>query len=223
MNKLEKIQKTLFGKSLSSIDTLILAPIQPLFDEFSTYFTEQYQGWWSTGRVNSSKKILVVKSPIGTHIADAIVYAPSVKNIFLVGYCGAITKNLQVGDIFSCTRAFDKTGNNLNAKSTLPPIQKAGDIYLVDNFYSQEDQKFIQFLNEMNISCVDMETKIVFDAAKRKNPNSCAYGASHIITDTISKPFYEASVDDLKMIRKQTKLLVKETIKYFKKEEFYDD
>ncbi len=199
----EKVRYTFFGREDIS-KRVIITPLSSLYNSlFEEYpAAKETHGWWNSKDIGvDGKSISVLKVPQGYSILDALASLESPEKIVLMGYAGGNSGKVGIGSIVYPTSALrgDALVNVQEPmEREIPDSVHKGKLIHADTFLEQ-DEKFIERMHQEGISCVDMETFLLYSAARKNN-----YGAHSflIISDLIDKkPFYEASLSDMEKIR----------------------
>lgn len=191
----EKKQEALFGRTINTIETIVITPIQKIFDEI-TEEKDKTKGWWNCSEIKEG--ILIVKTPVGSHSADSVYYSSRPKRVILTGYCGSL--NYDVGDIVTGATSKEDI-KEIMADISFPGTQSVR-IGHVNNLREQEDSGFINSMQHKGIDCIDMETHPTYQVAKNKEAE---VGGLYVVTDNlIKKPFYQIRQEDVQLIQKAT-------------------
>jgi|SRR3989344_1617419 len=196
-----KILKTFFGHKLRGVEKVIIIPIRPIYNLFKKRNIREYKGWWNNFYLK--KNTLVVNAPIGAHIEDTVYYLPDiVKEVLLIGYCGSISRSINVGAVVSCIYASDGK-DIIKSKSILPKSEKVRVLQV--SSLSKQTPSFL-LRSRKKYDCLDMETYTVFKICNKKGINASAF---YIVTDDLEKPFFDVDKKDLNNIHVSSKKLVK--------------
>lgn len=174
----------------------------------------------------------IITTKYNLHIGDCVLSLKDTpcENIYLFGSCGGLG-NIEIGDAFLINKAYDYEGFSRTLKNGEPGGILLPDKKLLETFKLHvkavkvipsacvtvssivlEEPNIENFLGK-RISCVDMESSIVFSAAKHIGRKAIA---TLYVTDIIGqKPFSEPlnSVQAVKV--KQTRLKLANALKDF--------
>ncbi len=185
MNKINKIQRLWFGVVEIEMPLIVL-PVQGMHQELlKTYKPKQELGGWYNPSIISlnATDYLVMQIPMGRASNDLVKVIKSPNPVYMLGYCGGLNPNLQIGDIVQ------DTDNHINI-SGFKEVRIQTVDGLLDGRYSE------------NCDAVDMENELF----KKQIEN---YSGYFVVSDLpYTKPFFEVTQLDKERIKKsQTKLI----------------
>ena len=199
------IRKKLFGTDKLS-EIVILTPIKDLFlGLFMGHeaIEERKHCWWTNKDIDIfGKRISFIKIPPGNAIIDAIASLDSPKLVFLIGYCGGISANLNIGDLVWVKKAVFLNNSFLSGFKISDSNVKKTILYHVDTFCEQ-NQEFISSLKKKEINCIDMETFLLYKRCEKRKIKCVSI---LIATDLpYVKPFYTIDDTDEKKVKEAYK------------------
>jgi nucleoside phosphorylase len=220
LSEVNKIANVFFGTNSFS-DIIIVTPITSIYESL---FKNQEKikescGWWKIKSLKiNSKQIDIAKIPQGNSIVDFLNCLPDCKKIILVGYAGGNSEISQIGDIIIPSRAHltnhfsyshNFSTNEIEDSEIMDLLYKNDSVFHVQTL-TEQDYLFINNVKEKGISCVDMETGLLYSESNKIGHDAISF---LIITDLIDqKPFYETENSDFEIISKsfvKTEKLIK--------------
>lgn len=184
-----KVRTCLWGYG-KNVPVVIFTPFNNIFQHIGAGCKE-VKGWWRSRLLN--KGCLIVLTPQGSQIIDAISCVEENTEIVFVGLSGSLGK-LKVGDIVEPIDAFYNDFKSKRTSKKEPNFRKIS-IVTVGSFAESCEK---QTLLEKKAECVDMETGIIFQTSSFQGKTARSI---QIISDDLSKNlFFDA---DLKKIESQ--------------------
>ena len=184
-----KVRNCLWGYA-DNTQTIIFTPFKTIFNRIGEGHKE-VKGWWSAYLLN--KDCLIVLTPQGSQIIDAISCVEENTNIVFIGLAGSLGK-LKVGDIVEPITSF-YNDSEFKMTSVRKPIFKTTSIATVRSF--AESFERAELLRK-KAECVDMETGIIFQTSIFQGKTARSI---QIISDDFSNNFFFDT--DLKNIESQ--------------------
>ncbi len=208
---LEKIFFTFFGAFELPKGYVILTPINKIYEKIKAHYPliEETKGWWKRTKIKvNSNPVTILKVPLGSHIKDCFeIFVPSrIRKIILLGFCGALNQNLQVGEVvIPKTAVLEKLKINSLVKLEIKyKIATTSQMIL--------GSKFLKKFQDDKIDIIDMETYYLYEWGRKKNIPVISI---LLVTDKpFSLPFFDCSQPELLKIRKGIKDVVKRLDKY---------
>lgn len=214
--------KKMFGLSESEVKTNCI--ICPAND--SSLFTnagKRFQGLIFSGTNTGRATVISIKNNFLAGDCVLSLEDTPCENIFLFGSC-ASTGQIPVGSIHIAEKSFSLESFSQMLEKTLPSRAYFPDKALFDRFleYSEENELSISrfasagsimlekdclsWFSQNGVSCVDMESSIIFSAAAHIKRKALALS---YVTDVIGKkPFYDRlSAEDGKKVASARKTL----------------
>ena len=164
-------------------------------------------------QINRDKGISVagpfMGAPYGAMLLESLI-ARGAKKILVVGWCGAVTDELAVGDIVLPTRAIVDEGTSRNYKNlddalpvSVPDLklleqlsdyltssgiahEKAG-IWTTDAIY-RETQKKVEYFRSLGASAVEMECSALFSVAEYRK---VSLAALLVVSDSVASRVWD--------------------------------
>lgn len=162
-----------------NVPLIIFTPFDIIFHRIGTGCKE-FKGWWKSYLLN--KDCLIILTPQGSQIIDAISCVEENTEIIFIGLAGSLGK-LKVGDIVEPIDAFY---NDLKSKRTSKqePHFKKTSIITVGSFAESLEK---QTLLQEKAECVDMETGIIFQTSSFQGKTARSI---QIISDDLYKNLF---------------------------------
>ncbi len=173
-----KIRTCLWGYE-ENVPTIILTPFDVIFHRIGEGCKE-FKGWWRSRLLN--KDYLIVLTPQGSQIIDAISCVEENTDIVFIGLAGSLGK-LRVGDIVEPITAFYNDSESKRTARQEPSFKKTSIITVGSFAESFEKLELLQKKAE----CVDMETGIIFQTSFFQGKTARSI---QIISDDFSEKFF---------------------------------
>lgn len=188
-----KIRTCLWGYS-ENVPTVILTPFKRIFHQIGKN-NKEFKGWWKSYLLN--KDYLIVLTPQGSQVIDAISCLEENTNLVFIGLAGSFGK-LKVGDIVEPAISFYNSSESRRTAKQKPSFKTASIATVGSLAESFEKSKLLQ----KNAECVDMETGIIFETSIYQDKTARSI---QIISDDVSKNFFFNT--DLKNIEPQIEIV----------------
>lgn len=183
-----KVRKCFFGTP-ESPRTAILTPLTTFFRRFSGRAISG--GWWRTVAIN--KEALVVLTPQGSAIIDAVSALDDETDVIFLGLSGSLG-SFKIGDVVEPEKARlgrKEFPRSLQSPPYFPTARIATVGSLIESYQAAHELR-------VHSDCVDMETGHVFATAASQGKRVCSI---QVISDRVPfQGFYEVSLDRLDKI-----------------------
>lgn len=210
LNDSKKIIKTLIG-DVPPKETAIITPLTEIYLEINSCFRvkdESDLGWWKSKicNVEEGLEVLVTKVPQGPPLIDYVIALNDrVKNLFLLGFCGGINQDLNIGDIVLSTEAFYEGNFEKSIFATNFVSSKISAKNVVSGrtgtslSFLSEDFNFLRDMRKIGIIALDMETYFMYKFCNLYDINAASL---MIVSDVLGKKrFFELNRDDKHAIK----------------------
>jgi purine-nucleoside phosphorylase len=191
----------MFFGEIKHSDIIIVTPLTLIFE---TLFKDikpesSSRGWWLHKKIvletnNLKQTISIMKIQPGNSIIDFIHCLDNPKKIIFIGFAGGIDNSLSIGQVIIPKIALMKN-KKVEIKNSI--YDKKYSVYAVNTFFEQ-NKIFINKMVKRKISCLDMETFLLYNEAKKMKINVVSI---LIISDLVRKlPFYEVKKSDFDFV-----------------------